>query len=55
MHALTIACVLIPPVFTTFEISWCFAEMMLRVLVFFTFLTEVPCQTSWPDVPLQTA
>ena len=53
LHARTMFCVFITSLCTTFEtILSCFSDMMLRVLVFFTFLTAVP---SCPDMPLQNA
>ena len=43
------------PVCTTFEILIkCHPEMMLHGLMVSACLTEVPCQTSCPDPPLQT-
>ena len=53
MRALTVVCVFFPSICTTFDFF--FSEIMLRVLALITFLTEVPCQTSCPDAPLQTA
>ena len=44
--ALTIVCVFVPSVCTTFEIRLhCFSKLMRRIRVFSAFLTEVPCQT----------
>ena len=48
-------CVLVSSICTIFEIILsCLSEMMLRVYVFCTLLTEAPCQTSGPGLPLQT-
>ena len=49
LHALTEVYVFLPSLCTTFEgVLSRFSEMMLRVLVFFRCLTEVPRQTSCP-------
>ena len=50
LHALTIVCVFMQSICKALEINGYFSEMMLRVLVFFTLWTEVPCQTSCPDL-----
>ena len=55
LHVLTMVCVSFRSICTTFEIIPCFSEMMLRVVVFCTFLTEVLCQTSCPDLPASRA
>ena len=55
LPALTTVSVLVPSLSTTVRIISCFSVMILRVLVFCTFLTDVPCQASCPDLPLQTA
>ena len=55
LQRLTMVCVLVPSICTIFEIISCFSEMMLHDLVFLTFLTEVPCQTSCPDLLFKTA
>ena len=53
LHALTELCVLIPSICTTSKITLeCFSVMMLRVLVYITFKTEVPFQNPL-DLPLQ--
>ena len=52
--ALMVVCVF-PPICTTCEFLLCSSEMMLCGLMILGCLTEVPCQTSWPDSPLQIA
>ena len=55
-HALTTVCVVIPSICSTFEIVLSyFLEMMHRGLTILGCLIEVPCQTSCPDFPMQTA
>ena len=54
LHALAIVCVF-PSICTTFEILvWCVSAMMLCGSIFLASST-VPCQTSCPDLPLQSA
>ena len=55
-NALTTVCVICPSICTTFEIIvQCFPEEMLCGFIILACLTEVPCQTSCPDWPLETA
>ena len=57
LHALTIVCVLFPSICTSFEIVvHCLPKTMFCGLLILACLTEVPCQTSSPDLVLvQTA
>ena len=43
------------PNFINVSYGACFSEMMLRVVVLFTFLSVVPCQTSSPVLPLRSS
>ena len=55
-HTLTVFLIALPRRCTTCKVYViCLSEMRFCVLVFFTFLTEVPCQTSYPScLSLQT-